>query len=82
MILERAMFQSSSVYVLVTSPWVTCKMWSSTTKKLNQNNAYVIKLSSNARANSTLSHTRKVRPSPAQAGDALVHLVFCFARVR
>lgn len=34
MILDKAMFQSSSVKALVTSPWVAWRMWSSTTKNL------------------------------------------------
>lgn len=34
MILDKAMFQSSSVKALVTSPLVACRMWSSTTKNL------------------------------------------------
>lgn len=34
MILDRAMFHSSSVKALVTRPCVACSMWSSTTKNL------------------------------------------------
>lgn len=36
MILDKAMFHSSSVNALVTSPWVAWRIWSSTTKKLSK----------------------------------------------